>query len=253
MRTLLAVAGSALMLAPVAVAQGTGPEYLFSTDADDVTITRHGSGYQISLDAKNRVTRFTDRPYRKASTMSLRDFARNWKAYGFAQDPPNAALLLENGSETRTSVVEMTRPRIAGGRASFRLTQIRVSASVSAAGYRHRHALRARTYDHAALFIDGSGWTMTITTEGQYTLGAEDEAKFDLPTGNDYDIFACGYDGGYTYKLAYVSWNGGADQRVGTNCWTTEWSKIPAETINTYTMTGVTNEVTLGVQAHWGK
>jgi hypothetical protein len=128
------------------------PEWLFATDAAGVNITKAGSGFLVSLPATQRVTAFTDRPNRLTDVMTLREFAKDWKALGFDTDPPNAALLLETGSKTRTSVVEMTNPRIKNGRVTFRLNPIGGSATV--AGHTNKHTLKPARYDHAALLID---------------------------------------------------------------------------------------------------
>jgi hypothetical protein len=160
-----AVAGSVVLSIALLTAGGgvgaaetdsAAPEWLFATDAADVTISKTGSGFSVSLPVSERVTAFTDRPNRLTDVMTLREFAKDWNAYGFDTDPPNAALLLETGSKTRTSVVEMTNPRIKNGRVTFRLNPI--DGSVTLAGHTHKHTLKPATYDHASLFID-SGTT----------------------------------------------------------------------------------------------
>ncbi len=158
-----AVAGSVVLSVALLTAGGgasaaesdsVAPEWLFATDAADVTISKTGSGFSVSLPASERVTAFTDRPNRLTTVMTLREFAKDWKAYGFDTDPPNAALLLETGSKTRTSVVEMTNPRIKNGRVTFRLNPINGSATL--AGHTHKHTLKPATYNHASLFIDAA-------------------------------------------------------------------------------------------------
>ena len=156
----LAVVGAVVLSVPLCSAGGVGaaesdpvaPEWLFATDAADVTITKAGSGFLVTLPARERVTAFTDRPNRQTDMLTLREFAKDWKAYGFDTDPPNAALLLETGPRTRTSVVEMSSPRVKNGNVTFRLTPIDGSQSV--AGHTHKHTLKPATYDYATLFID---------------------------------------------------------------------------------------------------
>jgi hypothetical protein len=170
-----AVAGSVVLSVALLTAGGgvsaaesdsAALEWLFATDAADVTISKTGSGFSVSLPASERVTAFTDRPNRLTAVMTLREFAKDWKAYGFDTDPPNAALLLETGSKTRTCVAEMTNPRIKNGQVTFRLNPIDGSASV--AGHTNKHTLKPAAYNHASLFIDGFDSDCTNTGGAGY-------------------------------------------------------------------------------------
>lgn len=149
--------------APVASAQ---PGILYSADARGATVTTSGSALRISLPAAARTTWFTDRPARRAGTTTLARLVRTWDAAGFAEDPPNAALLLTHRGVTRTHVVTLTNPRLRGGRATFRVRGVRGGQE---AGHAHRHRLRSGRYGSARLFIDDSAYPPCGTTTSTMT------------------------------------------------------------------------------------
>jgi hypothetical protein len=68
-----------------------------------------------------QVVWFQDRPARGAGQMPAREFARRWAAFGFQDDPPNAALtLLYGAEESDTVVVELLKaPRYDRRRATM--------------------------------------------------------------------------------------------------------------------------------------
>jgi hypothetical protein len=75
------------------------------------------------------VTWFSDRPVRRAGRESLRAFLDHWAGFGFANEPPNAALEVQHGSDvsdTGTKVVELSRPRYdeAAATLSFRAHEL---------------------------------------------------------------------------------------------------------------------------------
>lgn len=72
------------------------------------------TGDVIEIDAET-VEWFTDRPQRQAGTGPLQDLIENWSAYGFADDPPNAAL---TGAGI-DAVVVLTDPRTTSGGVAF--------------------------------------------------------------------------------------------------------------------------------------
>ena len=92
------------------------------------------------------------------------------------KDPPNAALILTGGGQTRTHVVELSRPRYRDGRVVFRIR--RVPGAVEA-GRVDRDDLVVGTYAKAALFIDDAAvppcpYTLVVTGTGSCLLGQED-------------------------------------------------------------------------------
>jgi len=232
-----AVAGSVVLSVSLLTAGGgvgaaetdaAAPEWLFATDAADVTISKTGSGFLVSLPASERVTAFTDRPNRLTAVMTLREFAKDWKGYGFDTDPPNAALLLETGSKTRTSVVEMTNPRIKNGRVTFRLNPIDGSATL--AGHTHKHTLKPASYDHASVFIDDG----TATTR---TVKAGDTTQFEA--GNITQVNVCGLSSASSYQ-----WNGGSTQSLEHyQCAQENWISFAPKLQESYSMKAIGGDI----------
>ena len=167
------------------------PQWLYAVDAADVTVIEDGSGFSVSLPASERVTAFTDRPNRQTDSMTLLEFAENWEVYGFDTDPPNAALLLETGSQTLTSVVEMTNPRIENGQVIFGLNTIDDSPVI--AGRTHQDAVEPGNYEHAALFID------TVST---YKIASGNTHTFREVSGNGQKFWVCGENSGTSFSFS---------------------------------------------------
>src|SRR5690242_8805319 len=112
----LALAASALV-APVAGAQSTpagGDLYTATAAGGTLTKAPGKAAYRLTLkDPAAKVSAFSDRPVRTASTQSLQRFVGDWKANGFAQDPPNAALVLDQAPAAHdTYLFELSKPRI---------------------------------------------------------------------------------------------------------------------------------------------
>lgn len=142
--------------ATAGAAPAKAPGILYSLDAKGPTIAKSGKALRLSMPAGTAVTWFTDRPARQAGTTTLRDLAAIWEASGFAEDPPNAALLVTRAGEERTHVVTLRAPRVAHGRVSFALREVPTGAE---AGHRHTHDVAAGTYGRARLFIDDAALT----------------------------------------------------------------------------------------------
>ena len=150
-RLVLALTATALLPA-VAGAAGTPPGILYSVDAPNAVLTLPGGGpMQLSLPAPTRVTWFTDRPDRRAGSITLGQLAQMWSASGFDADPPNAALVLSRRGQDRTHVVELSLPAITGSRVTFTTRAMPRSREL---GYRHTDALRPGRYGAARVFID---------------------------------------------------------------------------------------------------
>ena len=149
------------------------PAILYALDAPRVTVVdaRH-----LSMPAAARVTWFADRPRRTSGMTTLRNLQRIWAASGFAKDPPNAALILSGGGQTRMHVVELSNPRYRDGRVVFRMR--RVPGAVEA-GRVDRDAIVAGAYARAALFIDDAAVPpcvspLVVTGTGSCLLGQEE-------------------------------------------------------------------------------
>jgi hypothetical protein len=73
------------------------------------------------------VTAFADRPVRSADTEPLADFVASWSQRGFDQDPPNAALVIdEQPEDTDTTIFTLADPRYdqSSGSVSYMATHI---------------------------------------------------------------------------------------------------------------------------------
>jgi hypothetical protein len=126
--TIAALTLVALAVVPVAAqAKGQTAQSLFVLDAAQGSLEhRAGSGWTLRLARTSPlVTRFTDRPVRQADTTRLRTFVRQWKAYGFRADPPNAALVIAGAPRNRdVFVFTLRQPRISGRTVVFSVTPI---------------------------------------------------------------------------------------------------------------------------------
>ena len=115
-----------------------------------------------------QVTSFTDRPARRAGTLSPRRLVRRWRALGFVEDPPNAALVLADAPRDNDIVIlELGRPRlVARGRAIALRAQPVPQRNPDALARFVRRADRrvAVRFGPASLFIDPSGQqTVTVS------------------------------------------------------------------------------------------
>jgi len=88
---------------------------------------------------------FTDRPFRKAGVMPLKDFVANWQAY-FKDDSPNAALahadLMDSQGGTQPVVLELEKPFYHHGQLTFSIKSL-------------SGQLKDRKLTDVDLFIDG--------------------------------------------------------------------------------------------------
>lgn len=161
-RLLCALAFVVAALAAAPAAGAAQPSYLFALTSSGGSLTHDESGWWITLTGTSPVvTRFSDRPQRLASTETPTRFAAQWRGYGFASDPPNAALVIADGSRTAdVFVVELRRPRVRGARVTFRARPIR-AASTALARYAPRaDRMRELTFGPASLFIDDASATL---------------------------------------------------------------------------------------------
>ena len=87
--------------------------YLHTQTAESAEITRvNGAEYTLVLkDVSPTVSRFTDRPSRKAETLALGNFLAMWKEF-FQDNPPNAALVFSQPEKAGqdTAVVTLRDP-----------------------------------------------------------------------------------------------------------------------------------------------
>ena len=91
------------------------PNYLYTLTASEGTLVSNNDDaedYTLTLGGLiGNVISFTDRPDRIADHESMAEFVNDWDQRGFADDPPNAALVLhEEGESQDVLVVELRDP-----------------------------------------------------------------------------------------------------------------------------------------------
>ena len=169
--TSLVVALSLLGLLPAGSSAQEPSGSLFVVSAGTGQLTRvEGQRGRFDLVLRNigQVTSFTDRPARRAGTLSPRRLVRRWRALGFVEDPPNAALVLADAPrDNDVMVLELGRPRlVARGRAiALRARPVPQRNPDALARFVRRADRRvAVRFGPASLFIDPSGQqTVTVS------------------------------------------------------------------------------------------
>ena len=144
-----------------------GSLFVVSGQSGELTRAEGRPGrYDLVLRNLGPVTSFTDRPARRADTLSPRRLVRRWRAFGFVKDPPNAALELAGASRGNDVVIlELGRPRLLRGGHAIAVRARLVSQRKPDALARFvRRADRrvAVRFRRASLFIDPSG-QQTVT------------------------------------------------------------------------------------------
>lgn len=93
---------------------GTGSESSLYVQTAEGGRLRGGEDGAFTLQltgVASRMTTFSDRPLRLSAQTTVADFVDDWDASGFADDPPNAALVISDGDDGRdTFVFELTNP-----------------------------------------------------------------------------------------------------------------------------------------------
>ena len=224
-----------------ASASGAAGGELFAQTSDSGTLTpiQGQSGvYDLTLsNAAPDVTQFTDRPVRKASTESLADFVASWDQRGFGQDPPNAALVLDQQPPASdTSVYELADPRLdkASGDVTYRATH--VEGGTTALPQPDRNAATPAKFSQAHLFID-PGSTPTVdffvqanSSNGRMELTLDSPFTVFVGAGQQEAVFAGGPGGGFVGGNAVsITGNGSIDVQVaGGNPPITGTARLPS-------------------------
>jgi hypothetical protein len=130
------------------------------------------------------VTVFTDRPVRSASTEPLAHFVDQWDGRGFAKDPPNAALVLDQQPDNAdTAIFKLADPSYdqASGTVSYTATHV---TGGTASLPSDEHIDPPPSFGDAHLFIDPSGGgdvhEMAVDVNGA-PQGAHTAVNFDSP------------------------------------------------------------------------
>lgn len=174
-RVLLAVSVATLLAgadAPAAHAAtlnlSASASTLFALNADRGTFTptaKKGT-YVLTLSRLDRRgVWFTDRPARKAGSITPRALVSAWSSLGFASSPPNAVVTLPGGRKSADTVaIALSQPRYSTRTGTVRFTA-RVLAGLNSALSRYQRRVDAklpRRFGDAALFIDnGLGYGCT--------------------------------------------------------------------------------------------
>ena len=150
----LAAAPSTLAAQPAAK-----PSYLFAMTSTGGSLKHDASGWWVTLNGTSpMVTRFTDRPGREAATMTPTQLANRWRAYGFAKDAPNAALVLDGRSaDSDVYVVELRSPRVEGSTVVFRAKPLKTTSHALRHYMKRADHLQETAFGRASLFIDDGG------------------------------------------------------------------------------------------------
>jgi hypothetical protein len=130
------------------------------------------------------VTVFTDRPVRSASTEALADFVGQWDQRGFGQDPPNAALVLDQEpDDADTAVFTLADPTYdqASGAVTYTATHVNGGSSSLPSD---EDIDPPPSFGDAHLFIDPSGagdqHAMALDVNGA-SGGNHTQITFDSP------------------------------------------------------------------------
>jgi hypothetical protein len=169
-RKVLVAALAACLVAAVAIAPALGAgkrgpktqkvSLLYAVDSASGTLQGKGKALTLKLQgtAADAVW-FSDRPERRSGSFPSGDLASSWKGFGFAADPPNAALVYEDpalGFE-RTVILRLSKPRAT--KAHSLTFAARVIGPAKASGNLGSHGEAADNrpaakFGDASLFVD---------------------------------------------------------------------------------------------------
>jgi hypothetical protein len=131
------------------------------------------------------VTVFTDRPVRSASTESLAGFVGEWDKRGFGQDPPNAALVLDQEPDNaNTAIFKLADPTLDDANGSVSYTATHVVDGGTGSLPDDDHIDPPPSFGDAHLFIDPSGSGDVHSVAVDYNGGAQGAhaiVNFDSP------------------------------------------------------------------------
>ena len=167
------------------------PGELFLLQAEGGSLARGPDGdlRLVLRDPDAKVITFADRPARVGGERPLGRFVARWNRT-FGDDPPNAALQLDDAPASRDVVLlELGRPRRdrADGTVTFRVRTLRTTRRVQLSAIARRaDAGVARRFGRASLFIDDGpsaiGYQVSINLLGGVPSAAP--VTFSLTLGN---------------------------------------------------------------------
>jgi hypothetical protein len=175
------VIGLAVCSASAATAAPSGDQpkgsLLYVQQTSGGSIERLGHGvYRLRLTGISpRVSTFTDRPRRRAGSQGIEGFVHKWRANGFAADPPNAALVLDQAPASRdVALLTLSHPHYnrAKQTLTYRATPLHGREPALASFARRADPISAGELGGASLFVDdgGGGGRVTITFDFENTV-----------------------------------------------------------------------------------
>lgn len=176
---------------PAGTAAGGGEESLLfvqQTRGGELERVRRGVFRLRLRGVSARVSTFTDRPRRRAGQQGTRRFVKRWTAYGFAADPPNAALVLDRAPRGRdVAMLTLSHPRYNQRKRTLTYTAkpLRGTSDTSLAGFAERgDPVRPRRFGAADLFIDGGSETIYKSVRLQVSNAQPGQTIVVEATGN---------------------------------------------------------------------
>lgn len=197
---LLIVCGALLGLAVFASTAAAAPakspaggSLLYVQETAGGSIERAGDGaYRLRLTGVSpQVTTFTDRPRRQAGRQGLERFVGSWKANGFAADPPNAALVLDDAPASRdVALLTLSHPHYDRARQTltYRATPLRGRDAALTSFARRADPVRAADLGPASLFIDDSGGSLSTVTFNVQANATTDMVDFLVSGGATWSL-----------------------------------------------------------------
>lgn len=136
-------------------------------------------GYVLSVRPSGRTTAFTDRPARRVSSIDPRSLVRRWASYGFADNPPNAALVVDDAPRNaNVFALTLRRPRVlSGGRLAFDARPLRGEAGALADQLRGADRLRATRFAAGSLFVDDAGLPSSVPLQFAIEIDNQNNAS----------------------------------------------------------------------------
>lgn len=189
--------------APVSTIMGQesdgSAQFLFVQHASSGSLARDGDAYTLTLNGVSESTvRFADRPYRYVDSIATSSFVDQWFLGNdsFEDDPPNAALVLDDSGGQKTIIVELLNPVFDGGTQT--LTYKVVAAGESGGfttfgrdGSVNQEGDISGEFGQATLVIDDADEVFPVPHGTCYADGAIIDCSCELHYVQDGDKAAC--------------------------------------------------------------
>ncbi len=162
LRAVLLVVAVGLAVAPAAHAST-----LFVQDFSGGSMQRvSAQRFDLTVRARGDMTAFADRPARRTWRLATSTFVSRWSSYGFAADPPNAALVIDGAPRNADALaVELLSVRRRRGALIYRVRPMRGDAKALTGYVKRADRLRSGRFSAGSLFIDDPGKPVTLYVE----------------------------------------------------------------------------------------